>query len=726
MTFLQSKEPTINNLLVKVASRCNLNCDYCYVFNHNDQSWKDMPPVFSKKNISQLAQRIKDYIELKNLSSFLVVFHGGEPLLYGSEMLVHFAEEIRSTVGGKAKVDFSLQTNGSLLKKYDIENFSKYNIGVSLSLDGPQEVNDLHRLTRKGNSSFSKVLKAYQALQDYPEIFTGVISVIDARVDPGAYLEFFSALQPPNLDFLLPDANYVKPPIFRDNNPEIYKDWLLRCFNLWMDKYPNLKVRMFDGLLASLYGADSGTDFFGLGDVNLLSIETDSTYHDLDVLKITSENTSSLGMSILTHSIHEASLSDKIKQHRKLLSFDGLSDKCKQCSVLQVCGGGAIPHRYSKEGFNNPTIYCEEMKALINHAQNRLDQLLDTPKKDEFVDSPKEEEPLQVDIVSYNYASRDNLDFLKVVNTWIDKTYQNFVRALDYILTLDPSLTEQINKINAYSKQDLKHVARLPSVVFWVSIILKNKKGRKVFDTDKAEIPMDLQYLYTIEDYLNQEKGTLRIHEEDVWLRYPFGTTIEFEENSFKIIGQELIEEALNIIKQYNEYLYEEISLISPVIQLIKHPRDDLEGFVSFSDNVVPGALYICLKNKEKLISPYDLADSIIHEHRHQKLYLLESFTSLVVSDYPYVPSPWRKELRPVSGLYHAVFVFYELRRFWKYVSEFASGELRNSSILEKQKDERQLQQGMSTLEGCKLTPVGEKLLYRFKEQLNEALQCAS
>ena len=29
--------------LLKVHSRCNLACDYCYVYQHADQSWRTRP-----------------------------------------------------------------------------------------------------------------------------------------------------------------------------------------------------------------------------------------------------------------------------------------------------------------------------------------------------------------------------------------------------------------------------------------------------------------------------------------------------------------------------------------------------------------------------------------------------------------------------------------------------------------------------------------------------------
>ncbi|SDD37581.1 hypothetical protein [Williamwhitmania taraxaci] len=44
-----------------------------------------------------------------------------------------------------------------------------------------------------------------------------------------------------------------------------------------------------------------------------------------------------------------------------------------ECDYLSVCGGGQLAHRYSDEnGFNNPSIYCSDMKKIIGHIQNRM------------------------------------------------------------------------------------------------------------------------------------------------------------------------------------------------------------------------------------------------------------------------------------------------------------------------------------------------------------------
>lgn len=361
-----SSPPKFTTFLIKLAARCNLNCDYCYVFNHADQSWQSLPRRLSDDDQWHVAKRISEYTAENNIDYCLVVFHGGEPLLMPWQKIIGFMQNIRTLAD--ARVDFSLQTNGVLLNEEMLAAFQKERLGVSLSLDGPKSAHDRHRLNHKQESSFDYVMKGLNLLKNYPDIFMGVISVIDVRNDPSALLEFFYNLDLPQLDFLLPDSNYDRLPPFRNSTPEVYKDWLIACFDIWYSDYPQMKLRLFDSLISAILGVPSGTDAFGFGDVSLLSIETDGSYHDLDVLKITTEGFSSFGLNVKENKISDVARLDRLTAHRKLLSFEGLPDTCKACSVVSVCGGGSVPHRYnSKNGFHNPTVYCHEMKNLILH-----------------------------------------------------------------------------------------------------------------------------------------------------------------------------------------------------------------------------------------------------------------------------------------------------------------------------------------------------------------------
>jgi uncharacterized protein len=47
-----------NEFIVKIASRCNINCDYCYEYNLGDENWRSQPVRMAQATLNTLAARI--------------------------------------------------------------------------------------------------------------------------------------------------------------------------------------------------------------------------------------------------------------------------------------------------------------------------------------------------------------------------------------------------------------------------------------------------------------------------------------------------------------------------------------------------------------------------------------------------------------------------------------------------------------------------------------------
>ncbi|MFA5966615.1 MAG: radical SAM protein [Sphingomonas sp.] len=88
----------ITSFLVKVASRCNLDCDYCYVYHHADQSWRNMPRLLAVEHQQAFTLRLAEYASGADLKRAAIIFHGGEPLLAGADYIVNFVRNIRAAV----------------------------------------------------------------------------------------------------------------------------------------------------------------------------------------------------------------------------------------------------------------------------------------------------------------------------------------------------------------------------------------------------------------------------------------------------------------------------------------------------------------------------------------------------------------------------------------------------------------------------------------------------
>ena len=66
--------------VLKVTSRCNLNCSYCYVYNKGDSTWKDRPVFMSDEVLDAALARIRAWCRASRQPRVSILFHGGEPL----------------------------------------------------------------------------------------------------------------------------------------------------------------------------------------------------------------------------------------------------------------------------------------------------------------------------------------------------------------------------------------------------------------------------------------------------------------------------------------------------------------------------------------------------------------------------------------------------------------------------------------------------------------------
>lgn len=337
-------------------------------------SWRALPQTVSRDTVVLLANRLREYAEQEDLQNILVVLHGGEPLLVEPTILVQHMDTIRDTIRDTTQVDFSLQTNGTLITDSFAEACHKRGVQISVSIDGPRHVHDRRRHTADGAGSFERVFEGIQVLQAYPDLLCGVIGVIDPRVRVDEILRFYSDAGLNSIDLLLPDATYDTPPPYRTEHPDIYVEWLIESFDLWFDKYQNLSFRTFESILRSHLGMETCSDTFGLGELNYLTVESDGSYHTSDILKVAYEGASKMDITLESATIAEAATHKCMVEYNRLLMRENLPDACRYCEFRDMCGGGSLPHRYSQvNGFSNPTVYCREMKALFGHAGRRIE-----------------------------------------------------------------------------------------------------------------------------------------------------------------------------------------------------------------------------------------------------------------------------------------------------------------------------------------------------------------
>lgn len=361
----------IQQLVLKVHSRCDLACDHCYVYEHADQSWRARPVVITEEALGQVARRLAEYAAETELESVTVILHGGEPLLAGPARLRNICAELTRTLPPVTALDLRIHTNGVQLGRRHLEVFREFGVKIGISLDGDRASNDRHRLDRRGRSSYDRVLRAVELLRlpEYRHLYQGLLCTVDVANDPIAVHDALTALEPPRIDYLLPHSTWDSPPAGHGEGTP-YADWLLKVFDRWEEQGRPMPVRTFDSVLSTLRGGPSLTEALGLAPSDLAVVETDGSFEQADSLKTAYDGAPATGYDVFRHSFEEFSDHPGVRARR--LGVDGLSEACRGCPVVESCGGGLYAHRYSGErGFDNPSVFCADLRALIEGIAER-------------------------------------------------------------------------------------------------------------------------------------------------------------------------------------------------------------------------------------------------------------------------------------------------------------------------------------------------------------------
>ncbi|WP_259407558.1 FxsB family cyclophane-forming radical SAM/SPASM peptide maturase [Streptomyces akebiae] len=386
---------SLRQFILKVHSRCNLDCDYCYVYHSADTSWQAKPRVMDVAVAEQVVRRVAEHAVAHRLPDVRVVLHGGEPLLLGAGQLGELLGVLgRGLAEAGVPVRFSLQTNGVLLTPDILDVLRRHRVGVSVSLDGTRAGHDRHRRFPKGGGSHGQVMSGLARLvaPEYRHLYAGLLCTVDLANDPVETYEALLASRPPRIDLLLPHGTWETPPpglAFRRRRiptaPPVatrgatartgrtpYADWLRGVFDRWYDA-PGREtgIRLFEELMAGVLGGAMRTESVGLAPATLAVVETDGSIEQSDSLKVAYEGAPETGLDVFRHSFDDVLDEPLVRQRQS--GAVGLGPTCGRCPLVAVCGGGLFAHRYAPgSGFRNPSVYCADLAALIQHIRSRV------------------------------------------------------------------------------------------------------------------------------------------------------------------------------------------------------------------------------------------------------------------------------------------------------------------------------------------------------------------
>lgn len=348
-----------NNVLVKLTSKCNLSCSYCYVKPH-----KTKAPVMSKGVLSSIFDKYSSYAQaLEPERRFMYfIWHGGEPLLCGNEYFEKLIRSQQSFQDRNCTFYNGIQTNGTLLNKKWLDFFAKNSFSVGLSLDGPRFVQGLSR----GEDTFKDIEKNISLLNEYGLPFS-IISVVTNEMVPywKEVYNFFMSLEVRYIDFL---------PCYNVNNSntlsvENYEKFYLAILDKWLSDEVRNEIRFFSDLLKRItktgHGEGLGCEVMGqCGEIQYITENGD--LYPCTVLPVTDD--------LRIGNIVQDDLS-KCVTSSNYIHFQGQYNSpndCEKCGYIDVCRGGCAARRLYPATPNNTgkDIYCQPRQKIIKTLQN--------------------------------------------------------------------------------------------------------------------------------------------------------------------------------------------------------------------------------------------------------------------------------------------------------------------------------------------------------------------
>jgi len=350
------------------GAACNLACRYCYYLGKGHRAPEggsiDMPEdLLGEYIVQHIAASPDDLIRFS--------WHGGEPAVLGIDYFRTIVDIQRRHCPPGRKIANGMQTNGTLLDGGWGRFLADEGFYVGLSLDGPRELHDKHRVTRDGKPSFDRTMRGYEVLRRHgvPTDILCVVGSHNVRHPPDVY-GLFKKIGAPYVTFLpLVDP---RPDLEEGVSPESVKadawgDFLCAIFDEWVDlDIGKIKVQIIEEAARVAFGQEHSLCIFRpvCGDIPVVDRNGDfySCDHFVDAPH-------RLG------NIRERPLVDLLESPGQrafgMAKLERLPNVCRECDVRAMCNGECPKNRFVRAADGEPGLnyLCSGYKRFFERVK---------------------------------------------------------------------------------------------------------------------------------------------------------------------------------------------------------------------------------------------------------------------------------------------------------------------------------------------------------------------
>lgn len=368
-------------LIIKPTHDCNMGCKYCYIDKNAEEG---------RMNSATLENMIYQLSLLPGKEAFEFIWHGGEPLLMGTEFYKQ-AFELQKKYLSDKKVNNGLQSNATLVDDEVLSFCEKYKFNIGCSLDGPKEIHDLTRVYKDGRGSFDDVWRGIQMIRERNESIRkrtshsaqpthlggGAITVL-TKYNINHLGEVYDFFKANNIGMK------INPLIKSGRASESYED-----LGIGSEEYGKALISLFDRWFNEL---ERGIDVDPL--VSIISSLMTGKPTSCNFGESCRDKFASIGprgdvypcgrfdglpefwMGNLNQTPISEILSGTVSKSLSCRNADYIPE-CNSCKSKKICNAGCMHNAYMQRGnVKDKDYYCASYKILFNHLEISLDKEL--------------------------------------------------------------------------------------------------------------------------------------------------------------------------------------------------------------------------------------------------------------------------------------------------------------------------------------------------------------
>jgi uncharacterized protein len=375
----------IHLLIVQPTPFCNIDCDYCYLPYRSNKARMTLETV----------ARIADFVADAETSSdkLTAVWHAGEPLAVPIEFYEEAFAILKSRCA-KPTLRHNFQTNATLIDKEWCALFKKWNASVSVSIDGPKEIHDAHRVDRAGRGTFDKAMRGVEILKENGVPFSILAVMARSSLEkPDALWDFWTEIGVPYVGINIEELEgaHQSTTLDADRDFEATKAFFARLGEKRSGS-DSIKVRELEDMRRHLTAPPNAAMHRAValpGSNISIDYEGNISTFSPELLGLTDKRLGSFTWGNV-HRDTWLSLAENPALQKVDAEIKAGIERCKSnCGYFAVCGGGNPSNKLAEKGtFDcDETLYCRlHVKSVADVTMELVERELKEPSRNERVE----------------------------------------------------------------------------------------------------------------------------------------------------------------------------------------------------------------------------------------------------------------------------------------------------------------------------------------------------